>query len=120
MLSVVSQTQLFLCCWATELVWSEPDSVDYTESPSYIVDQRAVYILWRSGSVPVPSLGRLVDPADSSESPGESRPEGEVPEHHWGREGRIVTRARYSPVLSKGAGSYEPVYVVQYFCVKFC
>ena len=94
MLSEVSQTQQFLCCWASELVWSEPDIVDYTESPSYIVDQGAVYILWRSGSVPVPSLGGFVDPADSSESPGESRPEGEVPAHHRGREGRIVTRAR--------------------------
>ena len=95
MLSVVSQTQLFLCCWATELVWSEPDSVDYTESLSYIVDHCAVYILWKGGSVPVLSPGRLVDPADSSGSPGR------VPEHHRGRESWIVARARYSPALSK-------------------
>ena len=77
MLSVVSQAQLFPCCWATELVWSEQDSVDYTESLSYIVDHCAVYILWRSGSVPVLSPGRLVDPADSSGSPGEPDPWGE-------------------------------------------
>ena len=70
----VSQTHLFPCCWAAELVWSEPDSVAYTESLSYVVDHCAVYILWRSGSVPVLSLGRFVDPADSSRSPGEAGP----------------------------------------------
>ena len=42
-------------------MWSELDSVAYTESLSYIVDYCAVYILWRSGPAP-------------------------VPEHHWGRE----------------------------------
>ena len=76
MLSVVSPTQLFPCCWATELVWSEPDLVAYTESPSYIVDHCAVYILWRSDSVPGLSLRGLVDPADSSGSPRESGPVG--------------------------------------------
>ena len=36
-----------------------------------------MFILWRSGSVPVLSPGRLVDPADSSGSPGEPDPWGE-------------------------------------------
>ena len=56
------------------------------KSNSYIVDHCVVYILWRSGSVPVLSLGRFVDPADSSGSPGESGPVGRVPEYHQGRE----------------------------------
>ena len=40
-------------------VWSELDSVVYTEPLSYLVDHCVVYILWRRGSAGVLSLGRV-------------------------------------------------------------
>ena len=79
MLSGVSQAQLFLCRWVTALVWSELDSVAYTESRSYLVDHCAlcsVHIVGERLSASAESR-ETVDPADSSGSPGESGPVGE-------------------------------------------
>ena len=57
-------------------MWSEPDSVVYTESLSYLVDHRVVYNVHiveerLSGSA---ESRASVDSADASGSPGESGP----------------------------------------------
>ena len=56
-------------------MWSEPDSVVYTESFSYLVDHRVVYVHIVEERLSVIARARaIVDSADSSGSPGESGP----------------------------------------------
>ena len=85
---------------ASALVWSEPDSVAYTESLGYIVDCRAVYILGKSSSAPVLSLGRLWIQLTKREFRRVRTCEGEFQSISRG-ESWMLARSRYSPALSK-------------------
>ena len=82
-------------------MWSEPDSVAYTEPLGCIVVHSAVYILWRGDSVPVLSLGRLVGPADLRGSLGEPGPGEEESRAHQGVLVDIKKIQNYSPALNK-------------------